>query len=237
MHDYDLDLAKQSPRRTPDPATADRAADAGTAPTTHGAHLDAASLMHLQRTVGNAGVVQLLAEDEAAAGSSPVTDVVGKGGGTPLEDSTRTSMEDRFGQSFDDVRVHTDTRASQSAESVGANAYTVGSDIVFRSGQFDASSPTGQRTIAHELAHVVQQRAGPVDGTEAPGGIKLSDPSDKFEQAAEQTASEIMSTPAAAQTATPADASAQRELDEDADAVQMLVQRQTPEEEEEEMPA
>ena len=126
--------------------------------------------MHLQRTVGNAGVVQMLAEDEAAGGSSPVNDVVGKGGGAPLDDATRTSMEGRFGQSFDDVRVHTDSQASQSAESVGANAYTVGNDIVFRAGQFDTSSTTGQRTIAHELSHVVQQRAGPVDGTDAPAG-------------------------------------------------------------------
>ncbi len=237
MHDFDLDLAKHPPRRTPDPASPDRAADAGTTSAAHGAHLDAASLMHLQRTVGNAGVVQMLAEDEAAGGSSPVNDVVGKGGGAPLDDATRTSMEGRFGQSFDDVRVHTDSQASQSAESVGANAYTVGNDIVFRAGQFDTSSTTGQRTIAHELSHVVQQRAGPVDGTDAPGGIKLSDPSDRFEQAAEQTATEIMSTPDAAPSTSSTDASAQREVDEEAAAVQMLVQRQTPEEDEEEMPA
>jgi hypothetical protein len=161
-------------------------------------------------------VVQLLgAEDEA---QSPVHDVVG-GGGSPLDEGVRSDMEGRFGQGFGDVRVHTDSKASQSAESVGANAYTVGSDIVFRSGQFDASSPTGQRTLAHELTHVVQQRSGPVDGTPAPGGINLSSPSDRFEQAAEQTASAVMSAPVEA---------------ESEEAVQRVVQRDALEEGEEE---
>jgi hypothetical protein len=234
MHDYDIDLAKGPSHRAPDPTAADRSAASGpAAPDIRGGHLDAASLMHLQRTAGNAGVVQLLADEESAAGSSPVNDVVGKGGGTPLDEGTRASMEDRFGQSFRDVRVHTDDRASQSAESVGANAYTVGSDIVFRSGQFDASSTTGQRTLAHELTHVVQQRSGPVDGSDAPGGIKLSNPSDRFEQAAEATASAVMSGSASG----PSDAAtAQRDLDEDDASVQMLVQRQTPEEEDDELP-
>ena len=100
-------------------------------------------------------------------------------------------MEGRFGQGFSDVRVHTDASASESAETVGADAYTVGSDVVFRTGQFDTSSPVGQRTLAHELTHVVQQRSGPVDGSPAPGGINLSSPSDRFEQAAEQTATAV----------------------------------------------
>ena len=237
MHDYELDVANRQSRPAPDRADADRSAGSGPAsPGPLGPHHDAASLMHLQRTAGNAGVVQLLAEDEGAE-NSPVHDVVGKGGGTPLDEGTRSSMESRFGQGFGDVRVHTDGQASRSAESVGANAYTVGSDIVFRSGQFDTSSPTGQRTLAHELTHVVQQRSGPVDGTDAPGGIKLSDPSDRFEQAAEQTASQVMSVPASPSSSTSSDASAQRELEDDA-AVQMLVQRQElGEEEEEEMPS
>lgn len=232
MHDFELDIANRPSRPAPDLAEADRAAGSAPAAGLRAQHHDAASLMHLQRTAGNAGVVQLLAEDETAD-TSPVHDVVGKGGGTPLDEGTRASMESRFGQGFGDVRVHTDGQASQSAESVGANAYTVGSDIVFRSGQFDTSSATGQRTLAHELTHVVQQRSGPVDGTDAPGAIKLSDPSDRFEQAADQTASAVMSMPATAPSAAPSDASAQRELEDD-DAVQMLVQRQDTEGEEEE---
>jgi hypothetical protein len=229
MRDYDSDLANRPTRRTPDAAKTGQPAPA---PGLHGAHHDAASLMHLQRTAGNAGVVQLLAEDEP----SPVHDVVGRGGGTPLDESTRSTMESSFGQSFEDVRIHTDPQASKSAEAVGANAYTVGSDIVFRSGQFDAGSATGQRTLAHELTHVVQQRSGPVDGTEAPGGIRLSDPSDRFERAAEQTAGEVVSGIGSSGGGSATSDTAQRELDEEA-PVQATLQRESVPEEEEEIPA
>jgi hypothetical protein len=146
--------------------------------------------MHLQRAAGNASVVQLLAESEEE--QSPVHDVVGSGGGAPLDEGVRSNMESAFGTSFEQVRVHTDDRASRSAESVGANAYTVGSDVVFKSGQFNRSTPTGQRTLGHELAHVVQQSQGPVDGSDATGGIRLSSPSDRFEQAAEETADNVV---------------------------------------------
>jgi hypothetical protein len=151
--------------------------------------LDTASILHLQRTAGNQGVVQLLAGEEER---SPVHDVVGSGGGSPLDAGTRASMESAFGASFDDVRVHTGGQASRSAESVGANAYTVGSDVVFKDGQYDPGSADGRKTLAHELAHVVQQSSGPVDGTDAPGGIKVSDPSDRYERAADQTAGQVM---------------------------------------------
>jgi hypothetical protein len=164
-------------------------ADAHPITTTRGPALDAASIMHLQRTAGNQGVVQLLGDEEER---SPVHDVVGSGGGTPLDASTKTSMESAFGTSFDDVRVHTGGQASKSAESVGANAYTVGSDVVFKDGQYNPGSTEGQKTLAHELTHVVQQSRGPVDGTDAPGGIKVSDPSDRFERAADQTASQVV---------------------------------------------
>lgn len=167
--------------------------------------LDTASILHLQRTAGNQGVVQMLAGEEER---SPIHDVVGSGGGSPLDTSTRASMESAFGTSFEGVRVHTGGRASKSADSVGANAYTVGSDVVFRDGHYNPGSAEGQKTIAHELAHVVQQSRGPVDGTDAPGGIKVSDPSDRYEQAAEQTAGQVMAS----------------------------VQREVPEEEEEELP-
>jgi len=171
---------------TPAPAPALARPAAGAPP----AALDAASVTELQRTAGNQAVVQLLGEEQGQR--SPVHDVVGSGGGSSLDPGTRASMESAFGRSFGDVRIHTDQTASRSAEAVGANAYTVGSDVVFRSGHYDPGSPTGQRTLAHELSHVVQQSQGPVDGTDAPGGIKLSDPSDRFEQAADQQADHVM---------------------------------------------
>jgi hypothetical protein len=240
MHDFDAEGPLHTRPRTREPEAGghDHAAGPSVQPSRTGLH-DAASLMYLQRTAGNAGVMQLLADEEGTGGDrSPVHDVVGSGGGTPLDESTRADMEGRFGQDFGDVRVHTDAQASASAESVGANAYTVGSDIVFRAGQFDAGSPTGQRTLAHELTHVVQQRAGPVDGSDAPGGIKLSDPSDKFEQAAEQTANQMMSTSAPAASTQAAAATAQRQEvpEEEEEPVQATLQREEIPEEEE-MPA
>ena len=232
MFDLEPDVAQ---RRIPATDHDAPAREGGASARPAGPH-DAASLLHLQRTVGNAGVVQLL-EDERAqeADASPVHDVVGKGGGAPLDDATRGDMESRFGQDFGDVRVHTDAKASESAESVGANAYTVGSDIVFRSGHFDAGTPTGQRTLAHELSHVVQQRSGPVDGSDAPGGIRLSDPGDRFERAAESTADQVMAGASPAPASAGAPAAVQREADdEDDEAAQRMVQREATDEEDRE---
>ena len=107
-------------------------------------------------------------------------------------------MEGRFGQDFGDVRVHNDGAAHESAKSVNAQAYTVGSNIVFQRDKYDPASDAGKHMIAHELTHVVQQRNGPVDGTDAGGGVKISDPSDRFEREAVSNADRLMSAPAAA---------------------------------------
>jgi hypothetical protein len=151
--------------------------------------LDAGALAHLQRAAGNAGVGSLVS-DQAPA--SPVLEVLGSGGGQRLDDGTRADMEASFGHDFGGVRVHAGPTASRSAEAVHAQAYTVGDDIVFRGGGYDPGSTSGKRLLAHELTHVVQQRSGPVDGTPTDEGISLSDPSDRFEQAAEEAADEVV---------------------------------------------
>ena len=79
------------------------------------------------------------------------------GSGTPLPLSVRGFFEPRFGRDFGDVRVHTGTRAAAAAKSVNALAYTVGSNIVFGDGQYSPATANGQRLVAHELTHVVQQ--------------------------------------------------------------------------------
>jgi hypothetical protein len=211
---------------------ADRAApDLKAALTARGPALTPAAIMHLQRTAGNAGVEAMLAEERAER--SPVKDVIESGGGNPLDRDTRSVMEDRLGADFSDVRVHTDEQASDSAASVNAHAYTVGKDIVFQSGRFDPATTTGQRMLAHELTHVVQQRSGPVDGTPTEGGIKLSHPQDRFEQEAERTADRVMSGEAPAVAAS-APAAVQRQEEEEETAQGMFVQRQAAGEEEEE---
>ena len=77
--------------------------------------------------------------------------------GKPLEPALQQEMEQRFGQDFSRVRVHSGSVPEQSAQDVSARAYTVGNDIVFGAGQFAPGTPGGLRLLAHELTHVVQQ--------------------------------------------------------------------------------
>jgi hypothetical protein len=80
--------------------------------------------------------------------------------GRPLEPELRQDMEQRLGRDFSRVRVHSSAAAEQSAQDVNANAYTVGHDIVFGAGRFSPGIHDGQRLLAHELTHVVQQARG-----------------------------------------------------------------------------
>jgi Domain of unknown function (DUF4157) len=148
--------------------------------------VDPATVAHLQRSAGNAGVGSLLEESR-----SPVLDVVNSGGGRPLEPQVKEDMENSLGHDFSDVRVHSDGAAAESAKAVHAQAYTVGRDVVFDSGRYQPDSSEGRRMLAHELTHVVQQRNGPVDGTPTGDGVAVSQPSDPFEQAAEQAAEKV----------------------------------------------
>jgi hypothetical protein len=127
--------------------------------------------------------------------ASPVLDVVGHGGGQPLAPPVRAAMEAALGADFSAVRVHTDAKAARSAAAVSAQAYTVGNEVVFGHGAFAPGTSEGRRTLAHELAHVLQQRAGPVSGTDTGTGVRVSDPSDSFEQDAEATASRVLPRP------------------------------------------
>jgi hypothetical protein len=97
--------------------------------------------------------------------------------GEPLDVSTRAHFETRFGRDFSHVRVHADGRAAESADAVGARAYTVGHRIVFGHNEYDRRAvqrldeewqdPRGvagaerRKLLAHELTHVVQDEATP----------------------------------------------------------------------------
>ena len=156
-------------------------------------------VLDLQRSAGNQGVTAALQDEEP----SPVHDVINSGAGQPLDPGVRADMEARLGHDFGDVRVHHGARAGESARAVNAHAYTVGSDVVFQRDRYDPSSEAGRVTLAHELTHVIQQRSGPVDGTSALGGIRLSDPSDRFEQEATANAERVTRTPASASAEAP----------------------------------
>ncbi|HEU4561277.1 MAG TPA: DUF4157 domain-containing protein [Longimicrobium sp.] len=88
----------------------------------------------------------------------PIVRQVLRGGGEPLDPGVRARMEPRFRHSFADVRVHADGQAAASTRAVGARAYAVGRDVVFGAGRYAPGTGDGARLIAHELAHVVQQR-------------------------------------------------------------------------------
>ena len=88
----------------------------------------------------------------------PIVHDVLRSPGQSLDSTTRAFMEPRFRHNFTDVRVHTDECAAESARAVNALAYTVGRDVVFGSGQYAPRTPGGLNLLAHELAHVVQQR-------------------------------------------------------------------------------
>jgi len=85
-----------------------------------------------------------------------------KGGGAPLDDGVRSSMEQGFGADFSGVRVHTGGQADALNRSLNARAFTTGSDIFFGKGQYNPGSTGGQELIAHELTHTVQQGAAGV---------------------------------------------------------------------------
>ncbi|WP_262490640.1 eCIS core domain-containing protein [Neolewinella marina] len=84
-----------------------------------------------------------------------------KGGGAQLPATTRSSMESAIGADFSGVRVHTGSHAAALSDQIGAQAFTHGSDIYFNSGKYDPDSTGGQRLLAHELTHTVQQGGSP----------------------------------------------------------------------------
>ena len=97
---------------------------------------------------------------EAAAPSSVESALAtSKGGGSPLPDATRQSMESSFGADFSGVRVHHDTEASKMNNQLGAQAFTHGNDVYFGDGKYAPQSTEGNKLLAHELTHTIQQGA------------------------------------------------------------------------------
>ncbi|OCC08236.1 DUF4157 domain-containing protein [Streptomyces sp. PTY087I2] len=180
----------QRPARGAAERPGEAAAPGGRAPDT---------LLALQRTTGNAAVLRMLQRDRHRHGPdcghgqpaaepvqrSTVHEVL-RAPGRPLDAPLREEMESRLGSDFSDVRLHTDSAARASAAEVGARAYTSGNHVVIGDGGGD------KHTLAHELTHVIQQRQGPVAGTDNGSGLSVSDPGDRFEREAEANAVRVM---------------------------------------------
>ncbi len=109
---------------------------------------------------------------QASHDAPPVVQQALSSGGQPLDAGTQETMGAHFGLDFRRVRVHTDGQSGESAQAINARAYTVGSDIVFGEGQYRPETGEGQRLLAHELTHVVQQgKSNPQSFIAPTGGV------------------------------------------------------------------
>jgi uncharacterized protein DUF4157 len=121
----------------------------------------------------------------------PIVHEVLRSPGQPLDAATRGFMEPRFGHDFSRVRVHTDEHAAASARAVSALAYTVSQNIVFGRGQHRPQTREGQKLLAHELSHVVQQSGGIGKSASLPPS-SIGQLGDRFEQEADHAAGVVM---------------------------------------------
>lgn len=178
----------------------------------------AGTLLRRQRELGNRMVQRLITEHNAqgtqgfsaatvarkaaqddAPGHAVGDDVEAeiqraRGAGQPLDSAARAQMEPALGADLGGVRVHADQRAHNLNQALDARAFTTGSDVFFRQGQYAPGSPEGRELLAHELTHVVQQ--GPEIKTGNDTGVKtkltVGAPDDEYEQEADQVARQVM---------------------------------------------
>lgn len=125
------------------------------------------------------------ASSEATNGVPSIVRDVLRSPGQRLDANTRAFFEPRFAYDFSHVRVHTDSKAAESAQAVNALAYTVGRDVVFGAGQYAPGTRYGQKLLAHELTHTIQQSRSTGLMTSA---LRVGEPNDTHEFQAERVA-------------------------------------------------
>jgi hypothetical protein len=185
--------------------------------------LKAPVLQRAQRLYGNRASQQIVMralQQTSAAPAPPEFDDIPTTGGEPLDAATRRPLEAHFGADLEHVRVHTNSEAAKSATSLDALAYTSGRDIYFAAGMYSPASSSGQRLLAHEVAHVIQQISGkePTVATKSARGVKIGAPGDSLDSEAEQAAEQF--------TIGPLTDEEQRKKRESSSAVQRFIQRQ-----------
>jgi Domain of unknown function (DUF4157) len=161
---------------------------------------EASPMARLASDVGNQAFASTLGRSPLARESSPGAGILPdgtvhgdvqstidatRGGGTSLDPGVAGRMGESLGD-LSDVRVHTDDTADQLNRSVSARAFATGTDVYFAQGEYNPGSASGDKLIAHELAHVVQQR-----GSSASGPLSVSQPGDAMEQEADSVADQI----------------------------------------------
>ena len=109
-----------------------------------------------------------------------------RGGGRALDGAVRERLAPGLGDPLADVRVHEGPDADHLARAVSARAFAVGSDLFFAEGEHRPGTSEGNRLLAHELTHVVQQRGAPTSGP-----LSVSQPGDALEREADRAADEL----------------------------------------------
>jgi hypothetical protein len=158
-------------------------------------------VLSLQRQVGNQQVLRMVAAErmdrEITNKNREINpDISGeiqtaRMGGQPLSSRLQRSMGASFKQDFSRVRVHTDDRAGKLSQQLKARAFTIGNDIFFGKNAYSPGTPRGERTLRHELTHVIQQ-----GGRTTAGPLKLGKVNDRAEQEAERQAGHAQAAPA-----------------------------------------
>ena len=148
---------------------------------------DAGGVDFLQKTAGNAAVSSVL-----SPGPGDLVRSVVDSPGRQMDGTTSAFVRQTTGKDASGITVHEGAEAAAAAKSVDADMFASGSHLVAPTG-LDVTTREGAFKTVHEVHHIVNQQAkGPVDGTETPDGLKISDPSDRFEQEADQVASDAV---------------------------------------------
>lgn len=108
--------------------------------------------------LGSSGLPLALQSRGAASGSAGIDPPIDLRAGAPIDSATAARLSDALGDSFADVRIHTEEAAANKTRALGADAMAVGNHIAFAPGEYQPGTPAGDGLISHELAHVVQQR-------------------------------------------------------------------------------
>lgn len=159
-------------------------------------------LVQLQREDGAEGDDAFDEDDDRAT-------VPEESSGEPLHEPTRERMQPRLGGDLADVRVHTDRPANEAADRMHADAFTSGRDIYFAAGQYAPGTPSGDRLIAHELTHTIQQSEGASPqnvAAHARDGAVIGAANDPLEHEADRVADAVVSHDHAAAPAITSDA-------------------------------
>lgn len=149
-------------------------------------------LSHLRRKPSRLGTD---AHERQATLSRPehlVREAMHRSVGQSLALSVRQHMEHAYGVDLGHVRIHTDALANEAAQAVAAQAYTLGQSIYFGPGRYQPHTTVGRELLAHELAHVIQNRRGDASTPSRKRSMQVSMPHDACELEADAAARAVL---------------------------------------------